>query len=75
MRNWKGIGIGISPEAFDNTITRPVRRNTVIKDNSDEMMMSTGYRSTNTLRIAGVGEIVRVTQTSKSNHRFQFKTK
>jgi hypothetical protein len=48
MGNWKGIGIGIGigPEPSDNTITRPVRRNTVIRDNSDETMMSTGYRNT-----------------------------
>jgi hypothetical protein len=43
MGNWKGI----SPE---DTITRPVRRNTALRDNSDETMMSTGYRNTNTLR-------------------------
>lgn len=50
MGNWKGIGSGIGPEASDNTITRPVRRNTIIRNNSDETIMSTGYRNTNTLR-------------------------
>lgn len=50
MGSWKGIGIGISLEASDNQISRPVRRNTVIRDNSDEKIMSTGYRNTNTLR-------------------------
>lgn len=43
MRVWKGI----SPEVSDNNITRPVRRNTVERDDSDETMMNTaGYRNT-----------------------------